>query len=485
MTYRIHTLSLLTCCVAGAILISGCSDSDNSTMMAQNDDLVMATLDEAALEQIEGIYEQRGYGNLYVYENNRTIFYSVTENTCFEIARFPGLAGLAPEEVEQTRYQLQGDQLSLLFPADVFVRRLDRLDALPERCDERVARDAQGVFDYTWETFDEYYAFFDLHGADWSAQYANLLPRVGEATDDDALFSLLADLVSPLDDGHVFVSSDTQGFSPVTPSRAQVQLLERFEAQSEITEIGVYVDTVLQQLFDTISSLMDEGSIRNEGPLIWATANAGSIGYLYIEGMRGYVLDDDGDSRNNVTAMEDLAAADAAMDRVMGDLAETSRLIIDVRINGGGLDAIGLEIARRFVSERQLVLTKTARGRDFESQAVEAFLEPLETGAYLNPVTLIIGENSESATEIFVIAMSQLPQVTLLGENTAGNLSDILQKPLPNGWAIGLSNEVYLDAAGVGYEGIGVSPDIEVPVFELDNIEAGVDPAIERALSMQ
>ena len=33
---------------------------------------------------------------------------------------------------------------------------------------------------------------------------------------------------------------------------------------------------------------------------------------------------------------------------------------------------------------------------------------------------------------------------------------------LPNGWEVGLSNEVCLDTKGNNYEGIGISPDIEI-----------------------
>ena len=47
----------------------------------------------------------------------------------------------------------------------------------------------------------------------------------------------------------------------------------------------------------------------------------------------------------------------------------------------------------------------------------------------------------------------------MIGENTAGTLSDIPGKPLPNGWEFILSNEVYLDADSVSFEGVGITPD--------------------------
>jgi C-terminal processing protease CtpA/Prc len=41
----------------------------------------------------------------------------------------------------------------------------------------------------------------------------------------------------------------------------------------------------------------------------------------------------------------------------------------------------------------------------------------------------------------------------------------MLTKPLPNGWAVTLSNEVYLDADGKAWEARGIPPKIAIPVF--------------------
>lgn len=480
MKQKVRTL-LSVSCLTGILLLSGCSsESDNDPVV---DDSPMTPLNDASLALLEGIWEQRGYGNIYEYTGNRTTWYTVTENTCLEVVTDPGLVGLSTEQIGQTLYNLQGNNLTLAFPGEAFARRLEKLEGLPARCEDIVARDAQGVFDYVWETFDEYYAFFNLRNVDWAAEYADKLPAVAEVTDDATLFSLLSDLLSPIDDGHVVLAGNDNFYSPAVERGANLALQQGFAAQSDETDPEVWVDGVFEQLRENIVSQMDEGSVKELGPLTWATTDNGSTGYLFILDMVDYVLDENGEPVD-ADQLAELDAAAAAMDVVMADLANTSRLIIDVRLNGGGLDAISLNFAQRFVSNRHLTLTKRARSRDFQSVPVQAYLEPPATGAYLNPVKLIMGADTASAAEIFAISMNQLPQVTLIGERTAGILSDILQKPLPNGWFVGLSNEVYLDAQGVGYESVGVSPDIEVPVFRLEDIEAGVDPALASALAM-
>lgn len=71
-----------------------------------------------------------------------------------------------------------------------------------------------------------------------------------------------------------------------------------------------------------------------------------------------------------------------------------------------------------------------------------------------------------SGAEIFVMSTMQFPNVTRVGEATAGALSDVLFFKLPNGREIGLSNERYFASDGVCYEERGVPPHVEAPYDE-------------------
>lgn len=465
-----------------SLLLSGCSgDDDDVSSASPRPD---RSLDDDAQLELSGVWEQRGYGNLYVFENNRTTLYSLNEATCLEISSFDGVAGLSDEELEMSRFGLDGDDLSLLIAGSAYPIRLSRLDAVPARCEEPVANDPQAVFDYVWNTFDEYYAFFELRGVDWAAEYARQLPRVGDVDDDEALFTLLSDLLSPIDDRNVRLFNDDAFYSPAVESGAGLALRQAFEAQDAIDDFNAFATTVIDQLRATLVSRMDPESFVQEGALGWATAEEGSIGYIFIEAMEGYAVDDAGERLENPSDLEERLSAQDVMDRAMNDLASTSRLIVDVRLNGGGLDSVALDFASRFVDERQLAFSKQARNRNGESVPVDAYLEPPSTGAYLNPLTLIVGENTAGAAEVFAVALRRQTQVTVIGEQTAGALSDTLFKPLPNRWFTTLPNEVYLDAEGVSYEQVGLAPAIEVPVFRVEDILAGEDQALELALSV-
>lgn len=80
--------------------------------------------------------------------------------------------------------------------------------------------------------------------------------------------------------------------------------------------------------------------------------------------------------------------------------------------------------------------------------------------------------------------MGRAPRVTRIGANTQGVFSDMLWRSLPNGWRFGLPNERFLTADGRSFDGPGISPDIPTPVFPPEELDSGVDSALEKALEI-
>ena len=76
------------------------------------------------------------------------------------------------------------------------------------------------------------------------------------------------------------------------------------------------------------------------------------------------------------------------------------------------------------------------------------------------------------------------PHVIRVGANTQGVFSDELARTLPNGWTFGLSNETYLTKDGKAFEGTGVPPDFEVPIFPKEDLVNDRDSAIDKALEL-
>ena len=172
----------------------------------------------------------------------------------------------------------------------------------------------------------------------------------------------------------------------------------------------------------------------------------------------------------------------------MTDLHDTQAMILDIRINGGGYDGVGLEIARYFTSTSFDAFTKkavTTNGSFTPEASIVIDPIPDESLQYLSkPVILITSGTTASAAEIFTMTMAELPQVTLLGDNTSGELSDMLVKILPNLWTFTLSNEVYLTPGGDLYEMVGIPPEIRPKTLfmPLQEREEGRDSWMELAL---
>jgi C-terminal processing protease CtpA/Prc len=80
--------------------------------------------------------------------------------------------------------------------------------------------------------------------------------------------------------------------------------------------------------------------------------------------------------------------------------------------------------------------------------------------------------------------MGREPHVVRIGLNTQGVFSDILDRPLPNGWRFHLPNEMYLTKGGRAFDGAGIPPEDRVPFFSPKDLNTSRDAAIERAIEL-
>jgi C-terminal processing protease CtpA/Prc len=113
------------------------------------------------------------------------------------------------------------------------------------------------------------------------------------------------------------------------------------------------------------------------------------------------------------------------------DLQDMDIMVIDVCINKGGFPSLSLAVACHFSSDRVLAFTNhvlDSNGGYTEFQ--EVYIEPAnnpETQFGDNmPVIVIISGTTDSAVDTFTLVMTQLPQMKLLGHNTAGAILDQL-----------------------------------------------------------
>ncbi|AUP77708.1 S41 family peptidase [Flavivirga eckloniae] len=436
-----------------------CKSDDNGTFIPHKD-------------LLHGFWFVADKGYVIELAENKNVIYNISSAGCTVLDNDFNIEESGIELKVVNANELTGvSQMSL---SNLKLTRLQDLNAicLPDQISK--TEDPKINFEHFWSFFNDYYAFFDLRGVNWST-YKNY----GNQITKDNFYDVLEDLVLLFEDGHVSISDDKNDIDiesgiPVLIERLNVNLSGDLIIESE-EDLGV----ILGQKATTIVEKYLEGTFEEdkEWNMLWGTIN-NDIMYLNILGMSGY-----GTELSN-----ELSSLNLALDDVMNAIKDSgiSKLIIDIRTNQGGFDKVSSDIAARFVDHERNVFSKKARlGNSFTEDQIIS-LGPKGDFQFTGDIVLLTSPLTASAAEIFTLYVKDLPYVTIVGEHTNGGFSDILTHVLPNGAEIGLSNEVYSDTKGVVYEGIGIGPAAEnkIPFLSNDDFINEKDSGIERAIEL-
>lgn len=430
---------------------------------------------ETELHKLAGAWQSRGYGLIAEIGADQVSIIEWTPTTCvasdsYSAERF--LHRLRSEaDAEASTFALGRDGTLSTITFD----RLDEsgLDSVCPRGLTEAASDPALNFDVLWQTFDEHYAFFAERHVDWDAVYADMRPRISQSTSDSDLARMLGELFEDLGDAHVTLYVDGDDIIYVAS-----RLENRLRKECQATGCDLYDEWELrQEVNDDIvitNYLGDDVETGLEGDAMWGMIGS-ETGYFRIDSMSGL-------SRDGHSALDDIEALEALLDEVLEDLGDLPSMIIDVRNNGGGHDAVAVAIASRFTGERLVFGSKQAYIDGDTTAPQDLVVGPAAGERYHGRVAVLISGQTASAAEIFTMAMRALPQVTLIGEPTVGILSDELYRSLPNGWQFSLSNEIYLTHDGELFEGTGVPPEIAALFLDKEALDEGEDSGIEAAL---
>ena len=440
---------------------------------------------------LDGLWLTDGYGELIDINGSALRMYEITKLSCIpsEEARRKTEVGDARDIVfasdnDTFRIMRGPSQGTLWFHEDGTVQRvlLRRTHSRPKPCNQPLADTPLTNYRVFWQTFAEQYAFFALRKVDWRAVDKNARSQVTPDTKPDELFRILSGMVEPLHDKHVYINATSvrRTFRGNRPATDPLQDGDK----SRVTEI-IETKYVLGRLQNSCDAQVQFGLVR---PPPGATASdserdgrAGVIAYLRIHSFARYAKDDDFGKQLDVLQ--------AALDEIFKDASRWGGLIIDIRINSGDFDQFGLAIASRLASRDYFAWAKVARddirNPDHHTPPQPVMVQVSQRPGFGGPVVLLTSAHGLSAAETFDMALvGRDPHVSRVGANTQGVFSDELDRTLPNGWTFGLSNETYLTKDGRTYEGTGVPPDIEAPIFPKDDLVNGRDSALDKALEL-
>lgn len=158
------------------------------------------------------------------------------------------------------------------------------------------------------------------------------------------------------------------------------------------------------------------------------------------------------------------------------------KIIFDVRNNPGGFVHELVPTLNYLLPEGPLFRTLDYAGNENVQNSDAAFLDM--------PMAVLVNGESYSAAEFFAAALMEYEAAVVVGEQTCGKGYFQTTYKLPDGSAVGLSIGKYFTPKGVSLAGVGITPDVMVPVDEetFDAIYAGAldpseDPQIQAAIA--
>ena len=134
------------------------------------------------------------------------------------------------------------------------------------------------------------------------------------------------------------------------------------------------------------------------------------------------------------------------------------KLIFDVRNNPGGFAHELVKLLDYLLPEGDLFRTVDYAGREAVDKSDAACLDL--------PMAVLVNGESYSAAEFFAVALQEYEAAIVVGEKTTGKGHFQSTFRMNDGSAVALSIGKYFTPKGVSLEGVGILPDVEVPVSE-------------------
>lgn len=469
----------------------------------QNTQVELKAQQEIDFKNVEGIWENDGYGRILQIVEQEITIYDICKINCNN-------SMVMSYEMASKSFLINRTSDSTLIAQDGLNNYyFKKIDKLPELCSDKSRKDeALYNFEVLWQTFNEHYVYFEERNIDWNAlkiKYQNQITKTIKSFD---FFLLMEEMLDEINDGHVNLYAPNDLRKKYKKHQKQQRKIRVIELRKKLGK-NIKIDPIVTEevALKTIKKYVKDVKIYNLGVLNYGLISK-DIALVQVNGMddfanykipEGYSvaksekLYEEQSSKSKNYKNDNIDGAGYILDKIISEISETKVCIIDIRFNGGGEDTIGLEILKRFAKNDTLVFSKKAKNKSGFTKKQYAYLKPSKN-TYKGKIYLLTSHYTASAAETFTMAtMITNPKMVRIGSNTHGVFSDMLNKKLPNGWEYSLSNEIYENFNGISYEVIGISPhyNIEYPKkgywffrkFKYDNTNK--DLAIEKVLELE
>jgi len=383
--------------------------------------------------------------------------------------------------------------------------------------------DYVGIIKQAWNIIDTEYVRDNFNGADWPAVYDEYVELAEDVTSSEELWDLLGQMVGELNDSHSrHVPPDrmTAEFGIDTAAAGEARAASGIEiwpgpsredeyltvwnvcAQSAAAQAGIVRGDIITAIDgtpvekdgddfkredrtavifgnggDQVTLTVWQGPDQDPVDITLTLNGVGGCPYRYHELVSeepriGYIRVPDFDGDSAFAILESI--------NTMEEEEPLAGLIVDVRHNPGGNSDESVAIFT------EGVVGTVGKLREGEQRTIFRIRGPVEWNE-TTPVVVLTDGSSHSAADYFPAAMKELGRATIVGMNSAGNTEGITGWSLADGTLIRLAVMTMALNDGTVLEGIGVTPDVIVPLgtwglkaepYDLQ-IQAGIDTLLE------
>ncbi len=201
-----------------------------------------------------------------------------------------------------------------------------------------------------------------------------------------------------------------------------------------------------------------QGNIPIDARLI-TTADSSKIGYIFIPSFFDEALPEQ-------------------IENALNEFGSLDGLILDVRLNGGGISSVTYPILEYFVEGK---IGEFVSRSDSRSLAIEP--NPIQNSQTV-PLVVMVSEDTVSFGEIFAGVLKDSGRAKVVGETSLGNVEVLHGYNFEDGSQLWIASEKFDSAfSDSDWEETGIIPDVHA-YAEWDTFYFDTDPSIAAALEL-
>lgn len=365
------------------------------------------------------------------------------------------------------------------------------------------------VFDAMWEKVNRKYFDVKFNGVNWAGVRERYRPQAEKAESREALLDVLRQAVGELHTSHLSVKL------AVSRRQFEQQVGQKINRQQdslvltlgfEITKIdGQYVITETNEGSSAASAGVQPGWVLTHFAGKSPAADNFDWGGEFSEGKSIPVRFQDGNGQEkNVTLTYQwliekpervsrrlegnialirfssfAGGTDKWLEQELNQYRNTRGVILDLRGNPGGYMSVLSACLNQFFA-REIVFGEFIERGD---KGNRLRIKGAKRKAFMLPLVVLVDDKSSSCAEMFAAAMQETGRGKVIGRRTAGAVLASVSERLPEDFWLDIAVWDYKTARRRRLEGIGLEPDITVPLT-IENIRQRRDADLERALEI-